>query len=182
MWCPCNHSITDHNIIWITMWVPYVTKKFIVPVEYHHHHGTTNQWGTLLRGRVCHHCALSSMAVTVVCSWSGFYGFHPWISGFCMGCCGPAGWVGCRDGGSGEGRVACPVIACAISRPPLRAMCAMSSCLTHWGLNKWPPLCAIFLDILPDCKFQIELTNENCCSFASYYESCSNWKKYHWFG
>ena len=29
-------------------------------------------------------------------------------------------------------------------------------------------------DILPDSKFQIESTNENCYSSASYFESCSN--------
>ena len=62
------------------------------------------------------------------------------------------------------------------------AMCAMSSSLTHLGLNKMTTLCAIFLNKLPDSKFQIELTNENCYSSASYFESWSNWKEYHWFG
>ena len=43
-------------------------------------------------------------------------------------------------------------------------MCAMPSSLMHWGLNKMTTLCAIFLKKLPDSKFQIELTNGNCCS------------------
>ena len=55
-------------------------------------------------------------------------------------------------------------------------MCAMSSSLTHWGLSKMTTLCVIFVNKLPDSKFQIELTNENCCSSASYSESCSYWK------
>ena len=148
-----------------------------------HPHGTTNRRGTLLRGRARHRHALSSMAATVVRSWSGFCGFYPWTSGFWVGCNGLAGWVGCRDGGSREGCcVACPIIAYTIDGSPLRAMCAMSSSLTHWGLNKMTTLCAIFSNKLPDSKFQIELTNENCYSSASYFESCSNWKEYHWFG
>ena len=106
-------------------------QRNIVPVQCHRH-GRTNRWGTLLRGRARHRCDLSSMAATVVRSWSGFCVFHPWISGFWVGCSGLAGWVGCRDGGSGEGRcAACPIIAYTISGSPLRVMCAMSSSLTH---------------------------------------------------
>ena len=83
----------------------------------------------------------------------------------------------------GGGRcVACPIIAYTINGSPLRDMCAMLGSLTHWGLNTMTILCAIFLNKLPDSKFQKELMNENCYSSASYFESCSNWKEYHWFG
>ena len=157
-------------------------KKSVVPVQCHRH-GTTDRWGTLLRGWARHRCALSYVAATVVRSWSGFCGFHPWIFGFWVGCSGLAWWVGYRGGDSKEGRCAAsPIIAYTISGSPLRAMCAMSSSLTHWGLNKMTILCAIFLNKLPDSKFQMELTNEKWCSSASYSDSCSNWKEYYWFG
>ena len=160
-------------------------KKSIAPVQCH---GTTNRWGTLLRGRLRHRCALSSMAVTVVRSWSGFCGFHPWISGFWVGRSGLAGWGGCRDSGSGEGRcAACPIIIAAcpiitISGSPLRAMCTMLSSLTHWGLNKMPTFVPIFLNNFPDRKFQIELRMKIAAVLLRILNLCSNWTKYHWLG
>ena len=84
----------------MSRWVPDATKKSIVLVQCHRH-GRKYWWGTLLRGWAHHRRALSSMATMVVRSWSGFCGFHPWISGFWVGCSGLAGWIGCRDGGTG---------------------------------------------------------------------------------